>query len=146
MDTPVMRLTAGSDLEFVRSALARLQAKSPAAQMKYTDLDTAMLHIEGNYLHRSRVVGGYFILFDIGSPWYSKERFLIEDIILRIYPTEFPVTVAIDALSTLATMNNCTAVMAGDTQIGHMVPLYQAAGFVTLGTQLIKELDYGVAT
>jgi hypothetical protein len=43
-------------------------------------------------------------------------------------------------------MNNCTAVMAGDTQIGHMVPLYQAAGFVTLGTQLIKELDYGVAT
>jgi hypothetical protein len=142
-----MRMGAHTDVEFVVSALARMREKNPGKQMQYTDIATAQAYIESAVdRDLTRVIGGYFIMFDVGMPWYSQESFLLEDLIIRIYPTEFPVKVAIDALSTIAREYGLKAITAGDTQIGHMVPLYHASGFVTLGTQLIKELEHGVAT
>lgn len=124
------------------SALIEMKEISPAAFMKYTDVTTAYNYMQSA---RARVVDGYFILYDIGSPWYSQEKFLIEDLIIRIYPTTKRVEVAIDALSRIAEHHGLKAVIAGDTQIGYMAPKYLAKGFVTLGTQLMKDIDYGLA-
>lgn len=131
------RVADGSDIKAALDALIEMKTRSPAAQMKYTDPMTAWRYMVSA---KTRVVDGYFILFDVGSPWYSSDKFLIEDLIIRIYPTDKPVEVAIDALSELALYYGCKAVVAGDTQIGYMRPKYEAQGFVVLGTQLMKEV------
>ena len=125
-------------------ALVKMKTKSPAPQMKYTNPKVAFRHMMRSDT-KARVVAGYFIMYDVGSPWYSEDRFLMEDLIIRIYPTASTVEVAIDALSEIARELGCKAVIAGDTQVGYMAPKYLAKGFVTLGTQLMKEVPNGLA-
>lgn len=125
----------------VEQSLLRMQRNSPAPQMGWCDIHAAMNHITTRMIaHRAWIVDGYLVMFDIGAPWHSNARYLIEELILKIQVTDRPVTVAIDALSEFARRHNCTAVVAGDTQIGYMAPKYLAAGFVTLGTQHFKEI------
>lgn len=90
-------------------------------------------------------MGDYLILFDVGCDWYGCMPYLIEQLILRVYDAgSCRVEVAIAALDALAAEHGCVAIASGDTQRGKMVPLYHAAGFVTLGTQLLKVLPHGV--
>lgn len=129
------------DFDEVMDNLILMQVSSPAVQMKFCDPATAARHV----LHRMNeghayVVNGYYVQFDIGSPWHSTVDYLIEELILRIYPTTHKVESVIDALSEIAFIYNCSAVVAGDTQIGYMRPKYEAAGFITLGTQHFKEV------
>lgn len=125
----------------VEQSLLSMQRNSPAPQMGWCDIAPSMDHITSRMLMaRAWVVHGYLVMFDIGAPWHSNARYLIEELILKIQITDRPVTVAIDALSELARLHNCQAVISGDTQIGYMAPKYLAAGFVTLGTQHYKEI------
>lgn len=134
------------DLDHVMAALVAMRVKNPGKQMQYTDVDTARTYIAYAIKRGvTRVVDGYFIMFDIGRPWYSATEFLLEELLIRIYPTSQPVEVAIDALSSIAKSHGLQAVVAGDTQIGYMAPKYLANGFVTLGTQLMKEIHNGLA-
>lgn len=142
-----MRPAVAADAYAGIKALLRMREKNPTKQMQYTDESTALCHLLDCVKRKLAVVEqGYLIVFDVGRPWYSKENFLLEDLIIRIEPTTAPVQVAIDALSVLATERRCVAVIAGDTQIGYMAPKYLASGFVTLGTQLMKEITHGVAS
>lgn len=136
-----MRNATFVEADAAMRALVAMREKNPGKQMRFADEDTAHLHLHNAVAaKRAVVVQGYFILFDIGRPWYSKEDFLIEDLIIRIERTDAPVRVAIDALSELAKGYHCVAVISGDTQIGLMAPQYLAAGFVPLGSQFIKEV------
>lgn len=135
-----MRPATKDDAYAALRALRAMKLKSPALQMKYTDEDSALCHmLESVKLKKAVVVGGFFVLFDVGRPWYSKHNFLIEELIIRLSRTAEPVEVAIQALTTLAHEHNCVAVAAGDTQIGYMKDKYLGEGFSLLGYQFIKE-------
>lgn len=131
--------TQGDCIEAI-NALVAMRAKNPNRQMKYADPDTALAYMKhaaasGNAV----VVEGYFIMYAVTPAWFSIEPFLIEELIIRIYPSDRPVEVAIAALDELKVLFGCVAIVAGDTQVGYMTPKYQAAGFQHLGSQLIKE-------
>lgn len=131
------------DVPQIMAALIAMKAKSPAGQMPLTDPMEAECSIR-YAVHQGRCfrLGGFFAMFDIGSPWYTREKFLIEDIILKVWPDDKTAKVedVIDYLIELARLRGCVAVAAGDTQIGLMVPKYVNQGFVVLGTQLFKRL------
>ena len=128
------------DVPRIMWALLCLLNKSPAPQMKYADYDVAEASIrravdEG----RAWLIHGYFIMVDVGSDWYTAGKYLIEQIILRVDREPHPVNVAVHALDYLKAHFDCVAIVVGDTQIGHMTPIYEAEGYKFLGTQLIKE-------
>jgi hypothetical protein len=137
-----MRRATQRDIPAVEKALARMVATSPAAQMKFADIETAVSYIEFAIRQdMAWIMGKYLILVDVGSVWYSPARFLIEQIILKLDIEDAAVnldTVVRNGLSYLRDYHNCDAIVAGDTQIGMMVPRYIAAGFVPIGTQLLK--------
>ncbi len=123
--------------------LLELKATSPSLKMKYTEPEQAR-----EYLHFAVdadllwIMGGYMVLVDHGRDWYGPHKFLFEQMILKVYPNDkrFSVDDVIAvALPTLEAYFSCVATIAGDTQIGYMIPKYLAAGFKPLGTQLIKE-------
>lgn len=135
-----MRRATPADVSQAMVELLQMRSKNPGKQMQYTDEDTARCYLYEQMKRGLAVVEqGYFILYDVGRPWYSKENFLLEELVIRIERTGAPPSVAIAALDSLKEKHGCIAVIAGDTQIGAMVPHYLAAGFTVLGTQLMKE-------
>jgi hypothetical protein len=143
-----LRLATPQDMPAILTALQWMLDNSPAPQMKMASLMEAELSIR-NAMHEGNawIIQGYLIVVDVGRVWYSGERFLIEQIILRIEKTGTQVQAAIGALDQLADHYKCNAIAVGDTQIGHMTPLYQDHGYVTLGTQLFKEIrQHGLST
>jgi hypothetical protein len=142
-----MRQAVLGDVGPIMTALLAMLAKSPAPQMRYAEPSTAAWSVrfaikEG----RGFVLGGYFIMVDIGSDWYTPACYLIEQIILKIDPADKTATVrdCIAALDKIADIFGCSAIAVGDTQVGYMTPLYHAAGYTTLGTQLMKERTDGI--
>jgi hypothetical protein len=116
--------------------------KSPAPQMRLVENHTAWLHLcEAKSASLLYVYGDFGILVDVGSPWYTSKRVLIEEIIVR-FRKDYGNTVesAIAQLDVIARIHGCVAVAAGDTQIGLMSDRYLAAGFQALGTQFYKEI------
>lgn len=135
-----MRQATNTDLPAIEKAYNRLLESSNAEHMKHADKDTALQYIqEAISIGHAWFYDGYFILFDIGSPWFSKTKMLIEEIIIRVYPTSEPVENAIKALDKLRDEFGCMAVAVGDTQIGHMSLKYISQGYKVLGTQLMKD-------
>jgi len=129
-------------------ALVRMLSYSPAPHMRFAEEAAAEANVRERILTGVgvRFVGGYAILYDVGSPWYSSRRYLIEDMILKVYPDDRTARVAdaIAALETLRVEHGCDAIAAGDTQVGKMAPLYHDAGFQTIGVQLFKEPTDGI--
>lgn len=143
-----MRFATQHEVPQIMAALRAMREKSPASQMKgITDIG-AELGIR-NLIHTGRavIVEGYLILFDIGGDWYClpEQAYLIELLILKVYPTDQPVSVAVKALEVLARQHGCWRIAVGDTQVGYMTPKYQAEGYQVLGTQLMKELHGGTS-
>lgn len=134
-----MRRADLGDLPHIMSKLKWMLEVNPHGQMKYADVDIAEHYvrtsIETGFCY---YVAGYFIMVDVGSDWYTSQKYLIEQLILKIHPTTEPVSVAIRALDTIKVEKGCVAIAAGDTQVGYMTPHYIAAGYTTLGTQLFK--------
>lgn len=132
----------GLDVLEIFQALLRLLAKSKAPQMRLVDEATAYRSLTAAAAEgRLYVHGDFAILVDVGSPWHSDKRVLIEEIIVR-WRKAFGNTVesAVAQLDVIAAEHGCVAVAAGDTQIGLMSPRYLAAGFKPLGTQFFKEI------
>jgi hypothetical protein len=130
-----------SHVERIYDALVNLLAMSPAPQMRLCEPDVARQNLSrASDERRLFVYGDFGILVDVGSPWHTSKRVLIEEIIVRFrrdYGNK--VEGAIAQLDIIAKAFGCVAVAAGDTQIGLMSPRYLAAGFTTLGTQFYKE-------
>lgn len=135
-----MRPPLPEDWPAIEARLRRMLVRNPNNQMKLVDEDHALSMAR---LMPSVVNDGYFILYDVGSPWYTRKRVLIEELILRIGPTEAGARGAVRCLETLAREQGCLAIASGDTQVGAMVPHYLAEGFIPLGTQMFKELSNG---
>jgi hypothetical protein len=135
-----MRYATTADHPAIMSAALRMLARSPAPQMKLADESAADSHFHMQILRRRiAIVGDFAIMFDVDIPWYSDQRVLIEDLILRISNEHNnPVETAIAALDDIAAEFGCTAIAVGDTQIGYMRPKYEAHGYVPMGTQLLK--------
>lgn len=145
--TAQLRRGTLADHAVIMHALLKLLEKSPAPQMKYADESTARAYLY-DAIRDGRLwfVGGYMILVDVGSDWYSNRKYLIEQMILKVYPNHPDTTVhdAIAALDTLQEHYGCVMTVVGDTQIGMMTPHYIEAGYTPIGTQLIKEHINGV--
>lgn len=143
-----MRPANDSDLPVIMECLEQMLEKSPAPQMKFAERDAAATSVEHAVDDgRAWIMGAYFIMVDIGRDWYSTREYLIEQIILKVYPDDTSVkldTVIRNGLSYLADRFGCVAIAAGDTQIGYMADKYIAAGFRAIGTQFFKESRYGL--
>jgi hypothetical protein len=141
-----MRKATNQDVPAIMAALlAMLPKANGRGQMAYAEPMEAELSVRhAIFQERAVIVDGYFIMFDVGSPWYTTKRYLIEDIILKIEKTDAPVDTAIQALDVLARKYGCDAIAVGDTQIGYMTPKYINHGYATLGTQLFKGVPDGI--
>ena len=141
-DAPRLRCASHYDLELIFEALLRLHDKSPAKQMKLCEPEVAYRNlVQARSEGRLYVYGDYGIFIDVGSPWHTSKRVLIEEIVIRFrkaYSND--VDSAIQQLTVIGRSHGCVAVAAGDTQIGLMAPRYLAAGFEALGTQFYKEI------
>lgn len=137
-----MRLATQHDVASIMRPLIAMLAKSPAPQMKFATPIAAEIGVR-NAIHEGRgfIFGGYYVMVDVGSDWYTDKVYLIEQIILKIDPEDksFNVQQIVFLLDTLRERFKADAIVVGDTQIGYMTPIYQAAGYTMLGTQLIKE-------
>lgn len=73
-----------TDWLLLRKALEAQLAK-PSSKLigKIADLDVAMENIRD---FPSAIVGGYFVLYDTGTPWYSDKPILSELLIVRVQP------------------------------------------------------------
>lgn len=135
-------------LDVYFDALLRLKAKSPSSKMALAEPEVAYNGLREFILQRRAVeVGDYLILYDVGTTWYSSKLHLIEELTIRFQKRHMnPVSEAVDALTFIARQEGASAIAVGDTQIGLMTPYYLAAGFSPLGTQLFKEIDYGICS
>ena len=124
------------------AAMVRMLERSPAQQMKLCEPSVAFDNLKlGRQEGRLYVYGDFGIFVDVGSPWHTSKRVLIEEIVIRFRRVyENSVDSAIAQLADIARQHGCVAVAAGDTQIGLMAPRYIAAGFQPLGTQFYKEI------
>ena len=135
-----MRRATAEDIEVAVRVLTALKEKRPTKQMKWADPAAVFEYMtyaatQGCVV----VVDGYLIMYSTGPTWFSRAEFLIEEVIVKIAPSEVTVERAIEALEELRVLHGCVATIAGDTQIGYMAPKYMAAGYEPLGLQLIKE-------
>lgn len=125
------------------AALLAMLPKSPAPQMRYAEPKVAEAGVRRALAEgRGYFFGGYFVMVDVGSDWYTNATFLIEQIILKVYPDNRSWAVSAivgEGLSLLAEHFKADAIVVGDTQIDYMRPIYHTAGYKTLGTQLMKE-------
>ena len=130
-----------ADFPLLLEANYRMWAKNGANQMRYTDEEKAKAYLRQACANgRVAIVEETFaILYDVGAPWYSSHCFLIEEGMFRLVRNDIPVSRAIAALDVLKERHGCVLIAVGDTQVGVMTPHYLAAGYRTLGTQLIKD-------
>ena len=129
-------------------AMLRLKAKSPSTKMGLADPATAYVGLTDFIEQGTAVeVGDFLILYSVSPTWYSPALHLIEELTLR-FQRQYnnPVESAVAALDVLAKQVGAKAIAVGDTQIGLMTPYYLAAGYKPLGTQLFKEVSYGVCS
>lgn len=135
-----MRPATEADCDAALDALLAMRQKNPNKQMRFADPATALGYMKHAVSQGCAVMhAGFFIMYSVGPAWFSQENFLMEELIIRIYPSTSPVEAAIAVLDELREDFGCCAIVAGDTQIGYMTPKYIAAGYQTLGAQLIKE-------
>lgn len=134
-----MRLATQHDVADILVACAYWMPRSPAPQMAFADPITYECGIR-HAIHEGRawMIHGYFVMVDVGSDWYTTKKYLIEQLVLRVHDTPYKVRDVVDCLDTIREHYKADAIIVGDTQIGHMTPIYQAAGFKTIGTQLMK--------
>ena len=135
-----------SKRELYFDKLLELKAKSTSAKMCMVEPAKAFISLT-EFLEQGRAVevGDYLILYDYGPTWYSSKLHLIEELTMRFQKLyNNPVQDAVAALDVLARNIGARAIAVGDTQIGLMTPYYLDAGYTTLGTQLFKEIKYGI--
>jgi hypothetical protein len=127
-------------------AFLRLKAKSASPKMVLAEPDVAYAGLT-KFISKGQAleIGDYLLLYDFGTVWYSSKVHLIEELTIR-FQREYnnPVTDVVNALETIARHIGARGIAVGDTQAGLMLPYYQAAGYSFLGTQLFKEVHYGV--
>lgn len=129
----------------IEAAFKQFITRSPAERMKFVDYSYARNNfIQAIGEERVHQAGDYIVLFDYGPIWCSPKLFLFEEVVLRVDKVYMnPVSDVIELLEAEAKKLGAVGVMSGDTQIGLMNKYYLEAGYSPIGTQFMKELDYG---
>lgn len=140
-----MIAATNQDIPEIIAALRRLWAKSNATHMGMVDPMQAELSVRhAQHTGRLWLYGPFAIMVDHGQDWYSSKKFLIEQIIIRTRPNLRDEAHNIErvihyVLPFLRDHFGCSAIIVGDSQVGYMVPHYEAAGYKHVGVQLMKE-------
>lgn len=120
-------------------------ARSPNPMMKHADYVTIVSGMIGAAMDGDLVaVGDYLVLVAVARQWWSPKLFLMEEFSVRFRnkygnpPGDIAAYIHAEA-----ERRGCVAACVGDMQIGAMIPHYQAAGFIPIGMQLIKETTHG---
>lgn len=136
-----MQMPTDEDMAAIQVALQWMLDNSPGPQMKFADMGTAMAYIEdARQEGRARMWEGYLLLYHIGSPWYSRAPYFIEELVIRVHKTEKTSAEVVRVMEGIARSKGCVFMAVGDTQIGRMAKIYTAEGFTPIGTQFVKEL------
>lgn len=142
----MMRAAKVAHIGMYYTALLELLGKSPSLKMKFADREEALSGLQ-SFIERSCAVevGDYLILYDVGTPWYSKTPHFFEELTIRFQRVfDNPVSDAVRAMKHLALAHGAKVIMVGDTQVGLMVNHYQADGYNVIGTQLLKDISNGI--
>jgi hypothetical protein len=134
-----MRQATDADYSIIRAAVHRLYKESTVPWMKFSDFGKAMCSI-AEWLGSGDIwiVGDYAVIAHTGTMWSSSAKMVFEKLVIRISSTDKnPISTVTDFLKALCITEGCAAVVVGDTQRGLMTPVYEKAGFVPLGTQLM---------
>lgn len=127
----------------ILAAMAKLQAMKDANSsifMKHTDYDTASAYLtQAANDGRAVMIHGYLLVFAVCVPWHMTQPIIMEELVLRVHDTPFPVSVVTDYLDALKAEHGAAFIAAGDGQVGAMSKHYLASGYQTLGIQFIKE-------
>lgn len=135
-----MRPAYPLDIEPIVERLLAMRVKNPNNHMRYTEESMVRASLAGAIAQGKAVMhNGFLILFDVGSPWYTTQKFLIEELILRVYDSDAHVSTAIQQLERLREEHGCVAIAAGDTQVGYMAQHYEAEGYRRIGYQYMKD-------
>lgn len=85
--------------------------------------------------------GGCFVLLSIGSAWYTNEKYLYEDFIIAVEPTDFRALA--DALAALASDMGAVGIIVG-TLAQHREKAYgrllERVGFRKVASEYFKEI------
>lgn len=129
----------------IEAAFQQFIERSPAQRMKYIDYEYARANfVQAIAEERVHQAGDYIVLYDYGPIWCSPKLFLFEEVVLRVGKVYMnPVSNIIELLEVEARKLGAVGVLSGDTQIGLMNKYYLEAGYSPIGTQFMKELDYG---
>lgn len=87
----------------------------------------------------------YLIVYTIAEPWYSKEKYLEECLVLRVYQTEEKFNCVTEFLNQEAIKHGCIGIyVATDMSTNNNVvsKLYQRCGFTEDSVKLYKNTVY----
>ena len=135
-----MRLATYEDYPRIEKALRWMALNSTAPKMKNINEDKALDYVStqivmGNVL----ITNGCLVMGEPSQSWFSDDKLFIEDLFIAFDKT-YNIQAAIEDLVLHAKSLGCCEVVVGDTQIGLMIPHYEAAGFTRLGTQLHRRI------
>lgn len=135
-----MRYPTPGDFALIRKRLQWVQESGDSPYLSDADLDYAMGNISDACAHQRAIIhNGFFIMFDVGSDWFSPKLRLYEKLVLKLDLSAKARNVPA-YLEVLAELLGCEAVVAGDALAGKMTPFYERAGWEHLGTTLTKEI------
>lgn len=128
----------------IARCLQAMWRRSSSPQMALVDPIYALDQLRNHLPHEAH--DGFFLVYEVGSPWYSYEKVLFEELVLRFDDSVEGAPGAVRRLEELAKEHGCAAIASGDTQVRAMSPHYVAAGFTPIGDQFFKELQHGETT
>lgn len=130
-----------TDWVHIRKALeAELRKPSSKLVHRIANIDVAMTNLQ--QFGRSALVGGYFVFYESGAPWYSDKQILSELLIVRVQPGGSLKDVA-RYLETQAKLEGITTVCIGTSFARSdraLSRLWQALGYTQEGITLSKEI------
>lgn len=145
MASPSARKLKTADYHFVQAALndlvRKLQARGHKVIHQRLDVATAMRSLY-DFEHAYIVADSFLVVFDVSQPWYSKDVFLHELLVLRLMGSaDFQVVT--DFLEASAREAGASMVAAGTALARSdraLASLYSKQGYVEAALALVKEI------
>lgn len=130
----------------VREAFTRHFERSTSAQhplAAYASVDEGCDAIAQGHI-KAVIAGGYVIVYDVGSLWYSRALILFEEMVLRLGSRPRAVGDVPALLEELARLYECTAVVSGNAIARPgLTRVYERAGYWPVATRFYKGIAYG---
>lgn len=135
-----LRLASQHDVPAIMKKLAEVKEISGTGS-KFGDLVECEIAIRyAVHQERAYIYDNVFVFFEVGELWYSRTRTLFEQLVLKLGKMEGTFADLVAQFDVIAKKHRCTAVVVGDSQVGSMVPRYEAAGYTKSAIQLYKEV------